>query len=559
LDESANKSLSRRRIFRRAAGVAAVGAAGGLAVREFGRSPALAAGGTTVGSGGVAPAVVMLTDGATVAVDASLGNDFRLTLGGNNHTIASPSNPTDGQKLTLQITQGTGGPYQVTWGSAYEFASSLPQPTLSTTAGLTDLVGFIYNANKGTWLMAGFLNGFITPVGSSPSPTPSATATPTPTPTPTQTSTPPGTYRFFPSTNGPTAAEAYSGPFLAGLVFQATAGGTWLEGFWWWVASANAPTAPQKFALWAVYSSDVGTVVPGTVVTSGALTAGQWNYIALPAPVALAQGACYTAATGLTGGFPDTNNQWAAGQPHSGGLVSGPLMAYSDSTGTNPAPFNMPQGAFSVASADPSKNLPSVGSNSANFWIDVQVTTSPPAGASYRLWPGYPTLPGQVYTDTSVAYTLGTDFKLSQPCALNKIWLYSPPGATVLPTQCGIWNTATQSVVSGTNNTSPTWSGAAGSGWVSCSYSGATLPAGEYRVGAYHAAGAEWFQASTSYWGNGGPAANGITAGPLSAPNTASTSPGQSPYFAGAWGYPNQYGAGSGGETFWLDVEVTPS
>jgi hypothetical protein len=36
----------------------------------------------------------------------------------------------------------------------------MPQPTLSTSAGQTDLLGFIYNAAKGTWLFAAFVNGF---------------------------------------------------------------------------------------------------------------------------------------------------------------------------------------------------------------------------------------------------------------------------------------------------------------------------------------------------------------------------------------------------------------
>jgi hypothetical protein len=45
-------------------------------------------------------------------------------------------------------------------GSNYEFSAGLPQPTLSTAAGQTDLLGFIYNARKGSWLLAAFVNGF---------------------------------------------------------------------------------------------------------------------------------------------------------------------------------------------------------------------------------------------------------------------------------------------------------------------------------------------------------------------------------------------------------------
>ena len=120
-------------------------------------SPASAA--TTTEQGALAPAVVGLTDAATIAVDASLGNDFRVTIAGNR-TMGNPANPTDGQQIIFQITQGPAGSAAITWGSSYEFSTGLPQPTLSTTAGQTDLLGFIYNARKGTWLLAAFVNGF---------------------------------------------------------------------------------------------------------------------------------------------------------------------------------------------------------------------------------------------------------------------------------------------------------------------------------------------------------------------------------------------------------------
>ncbi len=127
---------------------------------EVTASPALAATqATTVESGALAPAVVHLTDAATIAVDASLGNDFRVTIGGNR-TMGTPANPANGEQIIFQITQGTGAPFTITWASGYEFSAALPQPALSTTAGQTDLLGFVYNASTGTWLFAAFVNGF---------------------------------------------------------------------------------------------------------------------------------------------------------------------------------------------------------------------------------------------------------------------------------------------------------------------------------------------------------------------------------------------------------------
>jgi hypothetical protein len=531
-----DQALSRRKIFKGIAGAAAVGAAGGAILVDTAR-PALAAPqATTVEPGAVAPAVVALADAATIAVDASQGNDFRVTISGN-HTVGTPVNPADGQKITLQVTQGSGGPYTLSWDTGYQFSAALAQPTLSTTAGQTDLLGFIYNAAKGKWLFVALLGGFS-----------SVTLPVQPT----------GTYRLFATVAGPSTPLSYSGPFMSGVVFAVTSGGCWLDGYWWWVCPTGQSTAAQKFALWSMYGAPAsGSIVPGSTVTSGALTAGQWNFVQLSAPVPLAIGATYVAATGFTGSFPDTNSQWGSGDPYGNGIVNGPLTAYSDSSGSLPSPFHTAQSVFSVASDDPTALMPIYGSSACNFWMDVQVDTNPPAGTSYRLWPGYPTLPSGLAGDTQ-GYTLATEFKLSASCTLDKIWFYSAPGASVLPTRCAIWAVSAQSAVSGTDNTAPAWSGAPGSGWVSCAYSGVSLPAGDYKVAVFNGGGTQWFPGTAAYWTTG-PGANGITAGPLSAPGApTATSPGQGTYHAGAWGYPQTY-APAGGENYWTDVEVTPA
>ena len=423
------QTVNRRKVL----GLAAVGVTGGYVLSEA-AFPSTASAATTTEQGALAPEVVILTDAPTIALDASLGNDFRATIAASR-AMGNPTNPADGQKIVLQITQGAAGSNAITWGNAFDFSSGLPQPTLSTAAGQTDLLAFIYNAAMGKWLLAAFVNGFN--------------------PTTTTTTPPPaGTYRLFPSTNGPSSAVAYSGSFLAGLVFQVTTGATWLDGFWWWVCPDGQPTSPQKFALWALYSVDTGVLVPEATVTSGPLTPGQWNYVPLAPPVPLAPGACYNVCTGFSGDFPDTNNEFGAGDPYSAGIVNGPLSAFSDQSGSLPAPFMMPQGVFSVAGTDPTLNMPTVGYQSANFWMDLQVLTAPPAGTSYRLWPSYPRLPG-VASITTVGYTLANEFLLSQSCSLDSIWFYSGPGATALPTRCAIWDVGTQAEVAGTDNSSP--------------------------------------------------------------------------------------------------------
>jgi hypothetical protein len=106
----------------------------------------------------LAPAVVALTDAATIAVNAALGNDFRVTLGGNR-TMGAPSNPADGQMIIFELTQDGTGSRTVTWNAAYNFGVT-SAPALSTAAGATDQVGFKYNTAKSKWLCTGATLGF---------------------------------------------------------------------------------------------------------------------------------------------------------------------------------------------------------------------------------------------------------------------------------------------------------------------------------------------------------------------------------------------------------------
>lgn len=177
-------------------------------------------------------------------------------------------------------------------------------------------------------------------------------------------------------------------------------------------------TAAQEFALWAIYADATGTLIPAATATSGALTAGQWNYVPLSAPIPLAIGARYGACTGFSGSFPATNYQFGSGEPYAEGIASGSLTAFSDQSGSLPAPFSMPQGVFDTAGTDPTVNMPALGANSANFWMDIQVTDTAPAGTSYRLWPNYPTIPHTTNFD-NLQQTFGTEFMLNSPCILN--------------------------------------------------------------------------------------------------------------------------------------------
>ncbi len=102
---------------------------------------------------------VTLTDAATIAVNAALGREFRVTLTASR-TMGNPSNLVDGQRLLFRIEQGGSGSYTVTWSSKYRFSTDVPSPTLSTTVGAADFVFFNYNAGDDKLDCLGWARGY---------------------------------------------------------------------------------------------------------------------------------------------------------------------------------------------------------------------------------------------------------------------------------------------------------------------------------------------------------------------------------------------------------------
>lgn len=196
------------------------------------------------------------------------------------------------------------------------------------------------------------------------------------------------------------------------------------------------------------------------------------------------------------------------------------------------------------------------GSGYAGVW-----TAAIPAVAPTSVF-GQPVLGISAVSD-SAGYTLGMQFSLTQAAPLTGIWFYSGNGATVLPTGCCIFQmtgSGTGTVVPGTENDSPSWSGAAASGWVKCSYSGSVvLAAGtSYKVAIFKPGGSTLvYSAITHYWDGTGTGAGGLVGGILSAPNNASGDGGQDTFITGVGvlTYPN---TSFNASNYLVDVEVTP-
>jgi len=410
--------------------------------------------------------------------------------------------------------------------------------------------------------------------------------------------------RLWPSTNGPSAAIGNgSNPFISGTSFGLKGGGNWLYGYWWWCCNTGQSTSPAKAALWSPSPTAHGgtgdVVIPASVATSGNLTPGAWNYIPLAQPIQLApsfdpnssvNGSAYIASVGFTGGFPDTSSYWGSGQPGAAGIVSGALVAYSAPSGSVAAPYSLSQGLFSQAGSDPSVSMPNQVSGTDNFWVDVDVRTTPPPGytGSFRLLGSKGDSSPLSSLDASAPYNVGVELHLSMACLGNNVWFFSYPGAANLPTRADVWSIATQQPVA--TIMSPNWLTASGSaaspgtGWVSAAFPVNTIiPAGAYRVACFNGAATSSTpkDAFSGYWSVGVGSA-GIVNGPISAPGLSAastcweysgTTPGSTPPYtngsqergqapfgrvpAGTVTFPQLYSDGIA-ENLWVDLEVTP-
>jgi hypothetical protein len=143
------------------------GAAGALGMLAFETlaNPSQAQAQTSLSGGvfdsGYAPAVVALSQsGGSVAINASQGNVFGLSVTASGWTIANPTNPVgDGQVIKIRLSQDSTGGRTVSWGTAYNWGSvggsANNPPTLSTTPDGTDILSFEYVAALSQWCYAG--------------------------------------------------------------------------------------------------------------------------------------------------------------------------------------------------------------------------------------------------------------------------------------------------------------------------------------------------------------------------------------------------------------------
>ena len=87
-----------------------------------------------------------LSDGSTVAWDASANQVTSVTLGGNR-TFGAPTNQKDGGVYVLIVIQDSTGSRTITWNSVFKWVGATA-PILSTAASSRDQFVFVSNGTN---------------------------------------------------------------------------------------------------------------------------------------------------------------------------------------------------------------------------------------------------------------------------------------------------------------------------------------------------------------------------------------------------------------------------
>jgi hypothetical protein len=96
--------------------------------------------------------IVTLTDGASIATDASAGRHFRVTVAGDR-TLAAPTNAADGMHRIWEITASAADrSLTLTTGSSgsFELTTNITSP-ITITNSKTLFLGATYNATRSRW------------------------------------------------------------------------------------------------------------------------------------------------------------------------------------------------------------------------------------------------------------------------------------------------------------------------------------------------------------------------------------------------------------------------
>jgi hypothetical protein len=98
-------------------------------------------------------AIAISSTSNLTAINSDDGDFFVITLS-ENTTFQNPTGaPTNGQLLQIRITSSTSR--AISFGTAYQAASSLSLPTATTGSSTEDYIAFRYNSTDSEWDLIG--------------------------------------------------------------------------------------------------------------------------------------------------------------------------------------------------------------------------------------------------------------------------------------------------------------------------------------------------------------------------------------------------------------------
>lgn len=103
---------------------------------------------------------VSAVDG-TIATDASASSHFRVTLTTDCPcTLSTPTDPTDGQIVTWEVIQASGGNETLAYSAAFKYGTDVGSPTITVTADKRDFITAVYNSGTTSWYVLRVVQGY---------------------------------------------------------------------------------------------------------------------------------------------------------------------------------------------------------------------------------------------------------------------------------------------------------------------------------------------------------------------------------------------------------------
>lgn len=106
--------------------------------------------------------VTVTPSGGNININARLGNSFVVSLAASGSVVQTPTNPSPGQKIEIEFQQDPTGSRTVSWASSWNFGAG-SAPSLTTTPGAIDILGFKYSSVLSQWCLVGVAPNFTPP------------------------------------------------------------------------------------------------------------------------------------------------------------------------------------------------------------------------------------------------------------------------------------------------------------------------------------------------------------------------------------------------------------